>query len=83
MRAVVNHHTSQPGPPLVLTGAFMHSFLSISHICLNIGLEFDCEMCPAIADLDHTQTHTQTHRDTHTQGHIRHESEEVALVLVI
>lgn len=24
-------------------GAFMHSFLSISRICLNSGLEFDCE----------------------------------------
>lgn len=34
--------------------AFMHSFLSISHICLYIGLEFDCEICSAIADLDHT-----------------------------
>ena len=40
--------------PISPYGAFLHSFLSISHICLNIGLEFDCEICPAIADLDHT-----------------------------
>lgn len=41
-----------PGPIRALIspdGAFMHSSLSISHICLNIGLEFDCEICPAIA----------------------------------
>ena len=38
-------------------GAFMHSFLSISHICLNIGLEFDCENYPAIVVLDHTWGH--------------------------
>lgn len=53
-------HPHEPiGASIRPYGAFMHSFFSITHLCLNIGLEFDCEICPAIADLDHTSCVTK------------------------